>query len=387
MIKNLVVLGSTGSIGKNVLDIVSRFPESFSVKVLAAANNVEVLAEQIERYLPEVAVVIDKQRADELKGRLGKHKPRILFGNEGYEEAAAHHDAHMVVSAIVGAAGLKPTVSAILSGKDIALANKETLVTAGDYVMNLAREKNVRILPVDSEHSAIFQCIEGQKKNALSKIILTASGGPFRNTPASEFPGITPEKALAHPTWSMGRKISIDSATLMNKGLEVIEARHLFDLTQDRIEVLVHPQSIVHSMAAFHDGSVLAQLGVPDMRAAISYALSWPERLPLNMPVPDFAAIGNLTFEKPDREKFPCLGLAYEACRIGGTLTAVMNASNEVAVGAFLDYRIPFTAIPRIIEKAMEQHELEKKPDLSDIIRADEWARKQSENLVPTFAG
>ena len=385
--KNLVILGSTGSIGKNVLDIVSRFPEQYSVKALAAATNVEALAEQIERFRPDTAVVIDKIHAEKLSERLKDHRPRILFGEEGYKEAATHPDAEMVVSAIVGAAGLIPTVAAILAGKDIALANKETLVTAGDYVMALAREKNVRILPVDSEHSAIFQCIEGQKRGALSKIILTASGGPFRTKPASEFKNITPENALAHPTWSMGKKISIDSATLMNKGLEVIEARHLFDLEPERIEVLVHPQSIIHSMAAFHDGSVLAQLGVPDMRAAIAYALSWPERLPLNMPVPDFATLGSLTFEAPDLDKFPCLSLAYEACRVGDTLPAVMNAANEVTVCAFLDKKIPFTAIPRIIEQTMEQHELEKKPDLSDIIRADAWARKRAELLVEKLAG
>ncbi len=384
--KHLAILGSTGSIGKNVLDIVSRFPESYSVKSLAAATNVSVLAEQIDRFHPDVAVVMDRKHAEDLESRLKTFKPRILYGEEGYKEAATHPDAEMVVSAIVGAAGLIPTVSAIFAGKDIALANKETLVTAGDYVMNLAREKNVRILPVDSEHSAIFQCIEGQKRDALAKIILTASGGPFRATPASEFHRITPEKALAHPNWSMGRKISIDSATLMNKGLEVIEASHLFDLDADRIEVLVHPQSIVHSMAAFHDGSVLAQLGVPDMRGAIAYALSWPERLPLNMPVPDFAAIGSLTFETPDLDRFPCLSLAYAALRTGGTLPAVLNAANETSVCAFLDQKIPFTAIPRIIEMSMEQHELEKKPDLSDIIRADAWARHRAEQLVLKLA-
>ena len=384
--KHLTILGSTGSIGKNVLDIVSRFPEAYSVKALAAATNVALLAEQIERFHPEIAVVLDEKHAEALKAMVKNSRTRILAGEEGYAEAATHPDVRMVVSAIVGAAGLIPTVAAIRAGKDIALANKETLVTAGDLVMDLAREYKVRILPVDSEHSAIFQCIEGQRKNALAKVMLTASGGPFRTTPASEFAAITPEKALAHPTWSMGRKISIDSATLMNKGLEVIEARHLFDISADRIEVLVHPQSIVHSMASFHDGTVLAQLGIPDMRGAIAYALSWPERLPLAMPVPDFAALGSLTFEAPDREKFPCLDLAYEACRVGHTLPAVLNAANETAVMAFLDKKIPFTAIPRIIDMTMEQHELEKKPDLSDIIRVDAWTRTCSEQLVIRFA-
>ncbi len=384
--KHLTILGSTGSIGKNVLDIVSRFPEAYSVKALAAATNVALLAEQIERFHPEIAVVLDEKHAEALKAMVKNSRTRILAGEEGYAEAATHPDVQMVVSAIVGAAGLIPTVAAIRAGKDIALANKETLVTAGDLVMDLAREYKVRILPVDSEHSAIFQCIEGQRKNALAKVMLTASGGPFRTTPALEFAAITPEKALAHPTWSMGRKISIDSATLMNKGLEVIEARHLFDISAERIEVLVHPQSIVHSMASFHDGTVLAQLGIPDMRGAIAYALSWPERLPLAMPVPDFAALGSLTFEAPDREKFPCLDLAYEACRVGHTLPAVLNAANETAVMAFLDKKIPFTAIPRIIEMTMEQHELEKKPDLSDIIRVDAWTRTCSEQLVIRLA-
>jgi 1-deoxy-D-xylulose-5-phosphate reductoisomerase len=248
--------------------------------------------------------------------------------------------------------------------------------------MALAREKGVRILPVDSEHCAVFQCIEGQAKASLAKIMLTASGGPFRQTPADAFETIRPEDALAHPTWSMGRKISIDSATLMNKGLEVIEAHHLFGLAADRIEVVVHPQSIVHSMAAFHDGSVLAQMGMPDMRGAIAYALSWPERLPLPLPVPDFAALGTLTFERPDIDRFPCLSLAYEACRVGHTLPAVLNAANEVAVHAFLDRIIPFTGIARIIEQVMDKHVLEKKPDLSDIIHTDAWARGQAETLI-----
>jgi 1-deoxy-D-xylulose-5-phosphate reductoisomerase len=385
--KHLSILGSTGSIGRNVLDIVTRFPDQFSVKALAAATNIDLLARQIELFRPETVAVIDKTHSEKLKERLPSGmKITVTYGEEGYKEVAAHSGADMTVSSIVGAAGLIPTVAAIEAGKDIALANKETLVTAGEYVMNLARERNVRILPVDSEHSAVFQCIEGQKRSALAKIILTASGGPFRTLPAENFTGLKPEDALAHPTWAMGRKISIDSATLMNKGLEVIEARHLFDLPAERIDVVVHPQSIIHSMVAFHDGSVIAQLGVPDMRAAIAYALSWPERLPLNMPVPDFAALGALTFEEPDRSKFPCLDLAFEACRIGASLPAVMNAANEVAVHAFLDRKIPFTAIPEVIEKTMAKHELEKNPDLSDIVRTDAWARREADGLVSVLA-
>ncbi|GAB6096568.1 1-deoxy-D-xylulose-5-phosphate reductoisomerase [Desulfatiferula olefinivorans] len=381
--KYLSVLGSTGSIGQNVLDIVSRFPDRYAIKALAAATQVETLARQVERFRPEVAVVIDEAHARQLAARLPSDLAvDIVFGDQGYADAAAHPDVHMTVSAIVGAAGLLPTVAAIRAGKDIALANKETLVAAGDVVMALAREKGVRILPVDSEHSAVFQCIEGQAKTALAKILLTASGGPFRTTPAAVFETIRPEDALAHPTWSMGRKISIDSATLMNKGLEVIEARHLFDLDASRIEVVVHPQSIVHSMAVFHDGAVLAQMGAPDMRGAIAYALSWPERLPLDLPVPDFAALGALVFEAPDTQRFPCLSLAYEACRVGHTLPAVLNAANETAVHAFLDRQIPFTAIARIIEQVMDKHVLEKKPDLSDIIGTDAWARDQAEIFI-----
>jgi 1-deoxy-D-xylulose-5-phosphate reductoisomerase len=381
--KNISILGSTGSIGKNVLDIVSRFPERYSVKALAAATQVDELARQIETFKPDMAVVLDERRARDLKERLHSNsRVTVLFGTDGYCQAAAHSDVEMTVSAIVGAAGLVPTVAAIEAGKDIALANKETLVTGGDYVMALAREKKVKLLPVDSEHSAVFQCVEGQDGKALSKVILTASGGPFRNRPADAFQGIRPEDALAHPTWSMGRKISIDSATLMNKGLEVIEAKHLFDVRVDQIEVVVHPQSIVHSMAVFHDGSVLAQMGMPDMRGAIAYALSWPERLPLNMPVPDFAELGSLIFEKPDPVRFPCLALAYTACREGSTLPAVMNAANEVAVHAFLDKVISFTDIPEVIKRTMDKHVLEKKPDLSDIIRIDSWARQEAENII-----
>lgn len=386
--KCLSVLGSTGSIGQNVLDIVSRFPERFTVKALAAATQVETLARQIETFKPDMAVVIDEKHAMALKKKLSSSsKVRILFGESGYAKAAAHPDVHMTVSAIVGAAGLLPTVAAIEAGKDIALANKETLVTAGDYVIALARKKKVRILPVDSEHSAVFQCLEGQQEKSLAKIILTASGGPFRERDKNTFHAIQPEDALAHPTWNMGKKISIDSATLMNKGLEVIEAKHLFNLSTNQIEVVVHPQSIIHSMAVFCDGSVLAQMGMPDMRGAISYAMSWPERLPLPLHCPDFAQLGSLDFEKPDLEKFPCLALAFEACRVGHTLPAVMNAANEEAVHAFLAETISFTDIPRVIEQAMDKHVLEKKPELSDIIRTDTWARHEARSIISHLSG
>ncbi len=373
--KYLSILGSTGSIGRNTLNIVKMFPERFAVSALAAKENTALLAEQIGQFSPEIAVVFDEQRAVELKKRLpARTRVEILYGEEGYQAAATHGD--MVVTAVVGASGLLPTLAAIDAGKDIALANKETLVMAGEIVMKRAADKGIKILPVDSEHSAIFQCLSGQRREDMDKILLTASGGPFLNRPKQDFDHIKPEDALRHPTWQMGKKISIDSATLMNKGLEVIEAKWLFDVSQDQIEVVVHPQSIIHSMVSYKDGSVIAQLGIPDMKGAIAYALSWPERLPLKQPVPDFAAIGGLTFQKPDIDRFPCLGLAFKACEQGGTLPAVLNAANEAAVYAFLDRRISFPDIPAMIEKVMERHTVVKNPSLADILEADKWARE-----------
>ncbi len=383
MLKLLSILGSTGSIGCNVLKIVEFFPERFTVKALAAANNVALLAKQIERFRPEIAVVLDEKKALELKKILPAGTGvEILYGEDGYRTAAAHGSVDMVVVAIVGAAGLIPTLTAIEAGKTIALANKETLVMAGEIVMKMADEKGVKILPVDSEHSAIFQCLAGHRKKDLSKILLTASGGPFLNRPASEFAKIKPKDALNHPTWQMGEKISIDSATLMNKGLEVIEAKHLFGVSHDIIEVLIHPQSVVHSMVAYRDGAVIAQLGIPDMKGAIAYAMSYPERLPLNQPIPDFVNIGALTFQQPDLEKFPCLALAYKACETGGTLPATLNAANEVAVHAFLKQRISFVKIPEVISNTMERHSVVANPALSDIMEADKWAREMAGKMV-----
>jgi 1-deoxy-D-xylulose-5-phosphate reductoisomerase len=375
--KSLTILGATGSIGRNTLKIVEMFPDRFCVKALAAGRNIDLFADQINRFSPEVAVVINEEMVRDLKERLGSHnRTHILFGEDGYKQAAAHPSVDMVVSAIVGAAGLLPTLAAIEAGKEIALANKETLVMAGEIVMARAAEKGVTILPVDSEHSAIFQCISGQRVSDISKIILTASGGPFRNKPAEEFKDITLKDALKHPTWQMGRKISIDSATLMNKGLEVIEAKFLFGAPLEKIEVVVHPQSVVHSMVSYVDGAVIAQLGVPDMKGAISYALSYPERLTLNQPLPEFSTIGALTFEKPDIKKFPCLDLAYQACKAGGTLPCVMNAANEIAVTAFLNEEISFIEIPAIIDKIMTRHQGITTPGLSDILYVDQWARE-----------
>ena len=378
--KTLAILGSTGSIGCNTLEVVERFPERFRVSALTAKGNVTLLADQMRRFSPEMVAVYDEQCADALKRLLPEGTDiEIRFGEEGYRKAAVLESVDMVVSAMVGAAGLLPTLAAIEAGKDIALANKETLVMAGDLVMGRAGESGVRILPVDSEHSAVFQCLQGHRRQDLDRIHLTASGGPFRKWHQQDFVSIRPEDALAHPTWQMGQKITIDSATLMNKGLEVIEAKYLFNVPQDRISVVIHPQSIIHSMVSYRDGSIIAQLGVPDMKGAIAYAVSFPERLPLQQPLPDFEKIGALTFEAPDPDKFRCLALAYDACRMGGTIPAVMNAANEIAVGAFLDKRIGFIQIPEVIESTMAAHTLQPRPSLSDILDADRWARQEAE--------
>ncbi|WP_236890595.1 1-deoxy-D-xylulose-5-phosphate reductoisomerase [Desulfoluna limicola] len=381
--KYLTLLGSTGSIGKNVLEIVRLYPDRFGVKALCAATSVELLAAQVREFSPQIACVIDEPHREKLKRLLPAGcRTELLCGVDGYKQAASHADVSMVVSAFVGAAGLVPTLAAIHAGKSIALANKETLVTAGDLVMPLAAEKGVPILPVDSEHSAIFQCMNGENPREVGKLILTASGGPFRSTPVDEMGAITLAQALNHPTWSMGKKITIDSATLMNKGLEVIEAHHLFGTPASRIEVVVHPQSIVHSMVAYVDGVVMAQMGQPDMKGAIAYALNYPQRLDIGMAAPDFAALASLTFEKPDFTKFRCLKLAFEAAEAGGTLPTVLNAANEVAVAAFLEERIAFLDIPRIIETTMDAHGVITRPVLDDVQEADAWARRKATELL-----
>lgn len=381
--KSLTILGSTGSIGRNTLNIVARFPEAFAVKALTAKNNLDLLAEQIEKFQPDIAVVYDEPSANELKAGLARGLGvEIFHGTDGYCQAARLPGVDMVVGAMVGAAGLTPTLAAIEAGKDIALANKETLVMAGSLVTQKIAETGVQLLPVDSEHSAIFQCLQGQRRQDLDRIILTASGGPFLDTPAKDLAAITPDRALKHPNWDMGAKITIDSATLMNKGLEVIEAKWLFDLAPEQIEVLVHPQSIIHSMVAFNDGAILAQMGIPDMQEAIAYALSYPRRLGLQQPLPDFAALGQLTFRQPDMTRFPCLRLAFDACRRGGTLPAAMNAANEVAVQAFLDRQLAFTDIPRIVGETMKTHQVEIDPDVTAILNADDWARKTAKDIV-----
>ena len=381
--KNLSILGSTGSIGTNALEIAAQFSDRFKVRALAAKNNILLLARQIETFRPEVAVVFDEISAKELKSKLVSNiKVEILFGEEGYKAAASLSSCDMVVAAMVGSAGLIPTLAAIDSQKTVALANKETLVMAGDIIMNRAAAKKVKILPIDSEHSAIFQCLSGNRREDLSKILLTGSGGPFLDMPADKFSKIRIKDALNHPTWQMGKKISIDSATMMNKGLEIIEAKHLFGVSHDMIEVLIHPQSIVHSMVAYKDGSIIAQLSVPDMKGAIALAMSYPERLDLKQPLPDFINIEGLTFRQPDLNRFPCLGLAFKACEAGGTYPCVLNAANEVAVNAFFDKKISFVNIFQVIEKTCSSHNFVADPALSDIFESDVWARKKAEEII-----
>ncbi|MDX1708039.1 MAG: 1-deoxy-D-xylulose-5-phosphate reductoisomerase, partial [Desulfobacterales bacterium] len=312
-------------------------------------------------------------------------KVDVLYGDEGYRAAASADGVDIVLTAVVGAAGLGPTLAAIEAGKTIALANKETLVMAGEIVTAKAARHGVQILPVDSEHSAIFQCLQGHRKADVAKILLTASGGPFLNLPLDQFVHISTAQALNHPNWDMGPKITIDSATMMNKGLEVLEAKSLFEVSEDMIEVVIHPQSIIHSMVAYQDGAVMAQLGIPDMKAAIAYALSYPQRLHLNQPLPDFSGQQDLTFQKPDLAKFPCLALAFEACRIGKTLPAVLNAANEVAVNAFLNQKIAFSTIAKVVEMTMEAHGVHANPGLSDILAADRQARQKAADVVKKF--
>jgi len=381
--KTLSLLGSTGSIGCNVLDVVRSFPDRYRVSGLAAGRNIEKLLQQVLEFSPELISVSDPDDAARLCDKLPKNfKDRVRYGSEGSQEVAAVDSADMTISAIVGAAGLLPTLAAIDAGKDIGLANKETLVMAGKLVMDKCRKKGVNLLPVDSEHSAIFQSLEAGHRDDVAKIILTASGGPFRKKSLSELQQVTPAEALNHPNWDMGRKISIDSATLMNKGLEVIEAKWLFDVSADAIEVVVHPQSIVHSLVEFQDGSVIAQLGVPDMRIPIAYALSYPRRLAMSLPGLNLAQCSNLEFHEPDYEKFPALSLAFKAIRTGGVLPAVLNAANEVVVDAFLDEKIPFLEIAATVATVMEQVQDGSEDSIDDILAADRAARDAAISLI-----
>ncbi|MGW8287637.1 MAG: 1-deoxy-D-xylulose-5-phosphate reductoisomerase [Desulfobulbales bacterium] len=381
--KKIVILGSTGSIGRNVLKIVAAFPEHFSVVGLTAGWNIDLLRQQIKAFSPRMVSVAEEDAAIKLKTLLGPgNHVEIVWGQEGNEQVACLDDSDMVVSAIVGAAGLLPTFAAIKAGKDIALANKETLVMAGRLIMAEVQKQKVRLLPVDSEHSAIAQALEAGRKEDVARIILTASGGPFLRLDQESLWQVTPEKALAHPNWDMGRKISIDSATLMNKGLEVIEARWLFDIDLEKIEVLVHPQSIVHSLVEFVDGSVVAQLGIPDMRVPISYALSFPERLDMGLSRLNLAECSNLGFLKPDIDRFPALRIAYEACRTGGCTPTVLNAANEIAVAEFLRGKLKFPEIAKVVTETIDQMEYLADSDIDIILEADRQARAKSAEVV-----
>ena len=384
--KGIAILGSTGSIGCNTLRVVEALGgEQFRIVALGAGQNVEILADQVARHLPELVSVATESAAHDLRARLFERNvdsPRIVIGGPGLVEVATHSQADCVVSATVGAIGFVPTLRALEAGKRVALANKETLVMAGELMTRAARASGAELLPVDSEHNALHQCLKGEKEDEVKRIVLTASGGPFRTTTLAEMQTASVSDALRHPTWSMGAKITIDSATLMNKGLEVIEAHWLFGFAPDQIGILVHPESVVHSMIELVDGSVIAQLGITDMRHAIQYALTYPERHPCELPPLDLTALASLHFEEPDRKRFPCIDLAYRALRTGGTLPTALNAANEEAVKAFIEERICLTDIPRVIELVMNQHPTEPALDLETVLEADRSARVSAKNEI-----
>ncbi len=375
----ITLLGSTGSIGTQTLDLVAQYPERFRVVGLTSHSNVVLLAEQVRQFRPQIVAIGREELLPELRSLLTgiQPLPELVAGSEGLCQVAAHPAAQRVVTGIVGCAGLLPTLAAIRAGKDIALANKETLVAGGPVVLPLVQEYGVKLIPVDSEHSAIFQCLQGVPEGALRRILLTASGGAFRDWPAEKLDQVTLADALKHPNWVMGRKITIDSATLMNKGLEVIEAHWLFGLDYDHIDILIHPQSIIHSLIELADTSVLAQLGWPDMHLPLLYGLSWPERLATPWDPLDLVKLGSLTFKAPDHRKYPCMELAYAAGRAGGTLPAVLNAANEAVVALFLEERIRFLDIPRLLEQVCERHQIIADPSLEDILQVDAWARRE----------
>jgi 1-deoxy-D-xylulose-5-phosphate reductoisomerase len=390
IVKAITLLGSTGSIGTQTLDIVNQYPDKFRVVGLAARQNADLLAQQVRQFRPEIVAICNTQQLPTLKAAIADLDPQpiVLAGEDGVTAVASYGDAEAVVTGIVGCAGLLPTIAAIKAGKDIALANKETLIAGGPVVLPLVQQYGVKLLPADSEHSAIFQCLQGVPEGGLRRILLTASGGAFRDLPVEKLATVKVADALKHPNWSMGRKITIDSATLMNKGLEVIEAHFLFGMDYDQIDIVIHPQSIIHSLIELQDTSVLAQLGLPDMRLPILYALSYPERIFTNWELLDLFKIGTLTFREPDHQKYPCMQLAYAAGRAGGSMPAVLNAANEQAVALFLEEKIQFLDIPKLIEQVCDRHRSDNRanPSLEDIVEADRWARQEvlaaSEQLV-----
>ena len=377
---NLAVLGATGSIGASTLDVVSRHPARYRVFALSANGSADALLELCRRHKPRYAVLSGTAESPDLRKKFKEAQTELLFGAAALVEVAAHPDCQAVMAAIVGAAGLPSTLAAARAGKRVLLANKEALVMTGPLMMAAAREGRAQIVPVDSEHNAVFQCFSDKK--LVRRIVLTASGGPFRTTPPERLEGVTPDQACAHPNWVMGRKISVDSATMMNKALEVIEARWLFDLPPERIEVLIHPQSIIHSLVEYVDGSMLAQMSNPDMRVPIAHALAWPERIESGAQALDLPAVKNLSFERPDPARFPCLPLAYAALRAGGTAPAVLNAANEIAVEAFLAGGLPFTGIGRVIETTLARCEAGPAADLAAVLEADARARRTAGSLV-----
>ena len=383
IVKAITLLGSTGSIGTQTLDIVAQYPERFRIVGLAAGRNVQLLAQQIRQFRPEIAS-ISESALPELREAIADldYKPILLGGSEGAIEVARYGDSESVVTGIVGCAGLLPTIAAIKAGKNIALANKETLIAGGPVVLPLVAEYGVKLLPADSEHSAIFQCLQGVPEGGLRRILLTASGGAFRDWPVEKLPQVKVADALKHPNWSMGRKITVDSATLMNKGLEVIEAHFLFGIDYDHIDIVIHPQSIIHSLIELQDTSVLAQLGWPDMRLPLLYALSWPERIYTDWSRLDLVKAGDFTFRAPDHQKYPCMQLAYAAGRAGGSMPAVLNAANEQAVELFLEEKIGYLDIAKVIERTCDRHQADNcaNPSLDDILAADRWARAEVKN-------
>ena len=378
----VAVLGSTGSVGVQALDLIARFPERFEVVALAAGRNTELLSRQIEEHRPRLVAIAEESGRKVIEPAARRARCEIVTGPEGLLATAAYAAADCVVAAVVGAAGLPATYEALKAGKIVALANKESLVMAGDLLMKTARDTGALLLPIDSEHSAVHQCLRGCRGGEVRRIVLTASGGPFRTASTEELARATPEQALRHPVWDMGKKISIDSATLMNKGLEVIEARWLFDVGADRLDVVLHPQSVVHSMVELVDGSVLCQMGVPDMRAPIQYALGYPERFAGPVAAPDLESLGPLEFFPVDRRRFPSLDLAYAALREGGTAPAVLNAANEVAVGAFLSRRLEFPGIPRVVESVLRRHRPAPVTSLASVLEADAWSRGVAEEIL-----
>ncbi len=379
--KKISILGSTGSIGTQTLDVVKNHQKEFKIIGLAAFNEVEKMIEQIKEFKPEKACLFEENSAEELEKKIGK-EVEIVSGMKGLKEIAVMQEVEQTIIAVVGSIGMQPTMKAIKKGKNIALANKETLVAGGQPIMKAVKEKGITLMPIDSEHSALFQCLNGEERNKVNRVLITCSGGPFKGKKRKEFYNSTPEQALGHPTWSMGAKITIDSSTLMNKGLEVIEAKWLYDLNFEEIEVIVHPQSLIHSMIEFVDGSIMAQIGTHDMRMPIQYALSYPKRIPNNFPKLDLIKAKQLTFEAPDYENFPCLKYAFEAGKKGGTLPSAMNAANEIAVYAFLDKKIVYGKIPEIIKKVIDEHKNKKADSIETVLEADKKAREKTRKII-----